>query len=299
MSDQANGHEASAAEKNSGGNNNNNNNSSSNNHNTAATGNLDVAPQHTADSTTDTGASRRPRDARVVHLVLASMGVHAYHERVPLQIMDFAYRYTSAVLQDALLYADVSANTGGGSSSSVNPPSNITVDDLRMSIASRVNHQFNTSLPKEFLLDVAHERNRIALPPVDKGYGIRLPPEKYCLTGVNWELVDAEDFPLDEEEEGEGEGGGDGGGEGGDEDGMMEGVVSAESGGGGGGGHGGAPPGAVEEEDAQGEDDEMNMDDMFGGGDDDDDDDDDDRDGGGRDGGDGDGAAKDENMTDA
>lgn len=51
-----------------------------------------VAPQTTADSTTDNGQSRRPRDARVVHLILASMGVHAYHERVPLQIMDFAYR---------------------------------------------------------------------------------------------------------------------------------------------------------------------------------------------------------------
>lgn len=55
-------------------------------------GEIGVAPQNTADSTTDNGQSRRPRDARVVHLILASMGVHAYHERVPLQIMDFAYR---------------------------------------------------------------------------------------------------------------------------------------------------------------------------------------------------------------
>lgn len=55
-------------------------------------GELGVAPQTTADSTTDNGTSRRPRDARVIHLILASMGVHAYHERVPLQIMDFAYR---------------------------------------------------------------------------------------------------------------------------------------------------------------------------------------------------------------
>ncbi|KAF8472155.1 transcription initiation factor IID, 31kD subunit-domain-containing protein [Kalaharituber pfeilii] len=194
-------------------------------------GGIDVAPQNTADSTMDNGTSRRPRDARVIHLILESMGVHAYHERVPLQIMDFAYRYTSAVLQDALIYADVGNTTTSGA----NPPSTITVDDLRMSIASRVNHQFNTALPKEFLLDLAAERNRIALPHVDKGYGIRLPPEKYCLTGVNWELVDGDELWVDDDEEEDDapEGAGD----------EMEGVISGG-----------------------GEDDDMNVDDMFGGG---------------------------------
>jgi len=119
-----------------------------------------------------------------------------------------------------------------------------------MSIASRVNHQFNTSLPKEFLLDIAQERNKIALPPVDKGYGIRLPPEKYCLTGVNWELVDGDEFWTYGDED-EGEDGGDEGAEGGGD--GMEGVVT------GAGDEGG-------DEDAQGEDDDMNVDDLFGGG---------------------------------
>ena len=130
----------------------------------------------------------------------------------------------------------------------MNPPSTITADDLRMSIASRVNHQFNTSLPKEFLLDIAQERNKIALPPVDKGYGIRLPPEKYCLTGVNWELVDGDDFWVyDEEEDGE---------EGGDlVVNSMEGILQGAAGDGDGG-----------DEDAPGEDDDMNVDDIFGSG---------------------------------
>ena len=117
-----------------------------------------------------------------------------------------------------------------------------------MSIASRVNHQFNTSLPKEFLLEVANERNRIALPPVDKGYGIRLPPEKYCLTGVNWDLVEGEDLWGDEEEDdedGEYEGDGDA-----LEDMDMEGLL----------GPGFGDEGAGDDEDAQGEDDDMGMD---------------------------------------
>ncbi|KAF3932836.1 hypothetical protein ABW19_dt0209209 [Dactylella cylindrospora] len=145
----------------------------------------------TNEPTVDTGASRRPRDARTIHLMLASMGVTAYQERVPLALMDIAYRYTSSVIQDALLYWDAAhpATTTG------QPPAQVTMSDLRMAIAAKVNHQFVAAPPKEFMLDIALERNKIALPSVKKDWGIRLPPEQYCLTGVNWELL-AE--PLDE-----------------------------------------------------------------------------------------------------
>lgn len=112
--------------------------------------------------------------------------------------------YTSSVLQDALLFSDAingTTNTGGP-----NPPSTITIADLRMSVASRINHQFNTALPKEFLLDIAQERNKIALPTVGKEFGVRLPPEKYSLTGINWDLAETREDWMDdssgEEEEG-------------------------------------------------------------------------------------------------
>lgn len=161
-----------------------------------------TAPEQKPDNPTEPG-SRKPRDARVIHLILASMGVHSYHERVPLMLMDFAYRYTSAVLQDALLFSDAinnTTNTGGQ-----NPPAVISSDDLRMSIASRVNHQFTGGLPKEFLLDIAQERNRVALPTVGPEFGVRLPPEKYCLTGVNWDLAEGmeefEEYTDDEDDE--------------------------------------------------------------------------------------------------
>jgi transcription initiation factor TFIID subunit 9B len=154
-------------------------------------------------SPADAGA-RKPRDARLIHLVLASMGVTAYQERVPLMLMDFAYRYTSGVLQDALLFSD--AINGTPNTGSQNPPATINNNDLRMSIASRVNHQFNTSLPKEFLLDIAQERNRVALPTVGPEYGVRLPPEKYCLTGVNWDLKEGGDDFMDEDDDEEDDG---------------------------------------------------------------------------------------------
>lgn len=166
-----------------------------------------------ATSLQDTGKSRRPRDARLIHMLLASLGVTAYQERVPLQLMDFAYRYTSSVLQDAVHlategYAGATGNPGepGATTSGPRGPlevNTVTLPALRLSIASRLHYQFQPGLPKEFLMDIAAERNRIALPgssraldagggkgaysPVIMG-GMRLPPERFCLTGVGWNL---------------------------------------------------------------------------------------------------------------
>ncbi|KAH0610593.1 uncharacterized protein H6S33_012120 [Morchella sextelata] len=197
---------------------------------TTTTAGAGAADDPTKQPATDAppAGTRKPRDARIIHLILASMGVSSYQERVPLMLMDFAYRYTSSVLQDALLFSDAihsTTNTGGP-----NPPSSVTLSDLRMSVASRINHQFNTALPKEFLLDIAQERNRVGLPTVGKEFGVRLPPEKYSLTGISWELAETrEDWMAEssgeEEEEGvvagvgmgvvglRGVGGGGGGGE--------------------------------------------------------------------------------------
>ena len=58
-----------------------------------------INPSFPTNSPVDNGQSKRPRDARLIHLILANCGANAYQERVPLQLMDFAYRYTSSTLQ--------------------------------------------------------------------------------------------------------------------------------------------------------------------------------------------------------
>src|SRR5690242_19093890 len=50
----------------------------------------------------DSGLGKRPRDARLIHMLLSNLGVTAYQERVPLQLLDFAYRHSSSILSDAL-----------------------------------------------------------------------------------------------------------------------------------------------------------------------------------------------------
>ena len=165
-------------------------------------------PTFPANSMVDSGFGKRPRDARIIHMILANLGVNAYQERVPLQLMDFAYRYTSSTLQDALHFTSEnytpSSNAPSGKAAANHDLNAITLPSLRLSIGSRTHYQFNPGLSKEYFLELAQEKNRIALPPISNDYGLRLPPEKYCLTGVGFGIKDEW---IGEGEEGSGEGG--------------------------------------------------------------------------------------------
>jgi transcription initiation factor TFIID subunit 9B len=119
----------------------------------------------------------KPRDARLLHLLLTSAQVPAYSAKVPIQLLDFAYRYIHSILLDAQAYGDHVNGQGAV----------IGVEDVRVAVASRVGHTFRGPPPKEFLLEVAAERNRRPLPPAREGVEIRLPPERWCLNAPNWD----------------------------------------------------------------------------------------------------------------
>ncbi|KAI9470413.1 transcription initiation factor TAFII31 [Zychaea mexicana] len=119
----------------------------------------------------------QPRDARIVSLILQSLGVEQYDPKVVPQLLEFAHRYTSDVLQDALIYAEHASKN------------DLDLDDIQLAIQGRVNHSFTNPPPKELLLELAEEKNKTPLPLIPEKYGIRLPAEKHCLTGLNFSIV--------------------------------------------------------------------------------------------------------------
>ncbi|KAI8378989.1 transcription initiation factor IID, 31kD subunit-domain-containing protein [Blakeslea trispora] len=129
----------------------------------------------------------QPRDARIVSLILQSLGVEEYDPKVVHQLLEFAHRYTSDVFQDALIYAE-----------HANKP-DIDLEDIQLAIQGRVNHSFTTPPPKEFLLELAQEKNKQPLPLIPEKYGIRLPADKHCLTGINFSIVPDVKTPSFEE----------------------------------------------------------------------------------------------------
>ncbi|KAK4681888.1 Transcription initiation factor TFIID subunit 9 [Podospora pseudoanserina] len=145
----------------------------------------------------------RPRESCTIELLLLAQGVTTFEPRVPLLLLDFAYRHTSSVLSDALhLSADPYTSHAGArpSASSGAAPVNvgdaaITSNAVQLAIASRLAYQFRGGAAggtsKDWLLDMAKERNKIALPRVPASeWGLRLPGEKFVLSGTGWGLRD-------------------------------------------------------------------------------------------------------------
>ncbi|KAI1455772.1 TFIID-31kDa-domain-containing protein [Annulohypoxylon moriforme] len=165
--------------------------------------------QQAPSSPTPTHAPR-PRDARTIELLLTSQGVTSFDQRVPLLLLDFAYRHASSVLSDAIhLSTDPYTSHAGSkpSGSSGAAPSAPGVTDavvstnaINLAIASRQSFQFRGGAggaaggggaSKDWLQELARERNKVALPRVlANEWGVRLPNERFVLSGQGWGLKD-------------------------------------------------------------------------------------------------------------
>ncbi|CAK7565889.1 MAG: Transcription initiation factor TFIID subunit 9 [Sporothrix epigloea] len=153
----------------------------------------------------------KPRDVRTMELLLTAQGVTAYEARIPQLLLDFAYRHTSSVLSDAIhLSADPytshagskpSASSGAAAMAPAGTDASVSANAVQLAIASRLAFQFRGGAggasagggaSKEWLLELARERNKVALPRVGAiEWGARLPSERFVLSGVSWGLRDA------------------------------------------------------------------------------------------------------------
>ncbi|KAJ6794110.1 transcription initiation factor TFIID subunit 9 [Iris pallida] len=132
-----------------------------------------------------------PRDARVVRELLRSMGVGEgeYEPRVVHQFLELCYRYVVDVLSDAQLYSDHAGKP------SIDP------DDVKLAIQSKVNFSFSQPPPREVLLELARNRNKIPLPKsISPPGAIPLPPEQDTLLSPNYQLLIPRKQPSQVEE---------------------------------------------------------------------------------------------------
>lgn len=136
-----------------------------------------------------------PRDAKIVKTLLKSMGVEDYEPRVIHQFLELWYRYVVDVLTDAQVYSE---HAGKGA---------IDCDDVKLAIQSKVNFSFSQPPPREVLLELARNRNKIPLPKSISGPGVALPPDQDTLISPNYQLAIPKKQPaqaveeMDEDEE--------------------------------------------------------------------------------------------------
>jgi hypothetical protein len=71
----------------------------------------------------------------------------------------------------------------------------LDVSDVRLAVQTRVDHSFTTPPPRDFLINIARQKNSTPLPLIPEKFGPRLPPERYCLTANNYRIKDRKKPP--------------------------------------------------------------------------------------------------------
>ncbi|PNY12035.1 transcription initiation factor TFIID subunit 9-like protein [Trifolium pratense] len=118
-----------------------------------------------------------PRDAKIIKSLLKSMGVEEYDPRVIHKFLELGYRYVVDVLTDAQVYSEHASK------------STIDIDDVKLAIQSQVNFSFSQPPPREVLLELAQNRNKIPLPKSIAGPGFPLPPDQDTLISPNYQFA--------------------------------------------------------------------------------------------------------------
>ncbi|XP_023014033.1 transcription initiation factor TFIID subunit 9-like [Leptinotarsa decemlineata] len=121
-----------------------------------------------------------PKDGQVIMAIMKEMGITDYEPKTIVQLTEFVYRYATSILEEARMYANNSKKKF------------LDVDDVRLALQLTCESTFTTPPPREVLLELAQAKNYSALPPVKPHCGLRLPPDRYCLSSCNYTLRSAQ-----------------------------------------------------------------------------------------------------------
>lgn len=120
-----------------------------------------------------------PKDAQVIMSIMKEVGVGEYEPRVVNQLLEFIYRYVTSVLDDARVFANHSKKK------------TIDLDDVKLAVQMQLDKSFTSPPPREVLLEISRVKNVNPLPLIKPHCGLRLPPDRYCLTACNYRLKPA------------------------------------------------------------------------------------------------------------
>ncbi|XP_041764964.1 transcription initiation factor TFIID subunit 9 [Anopheles merus] len=117
-----------------------------------------------------------PKDAQVVMSILKELGATDYEPRVINQLLEFTYRYVTCILDDAKIYANHARKKV------------IELDDVKLATQMILDKAFTRPPPRDVLLEISRVRNATPLPLIKTHCGLRLPPDRYCLSACNYKL---------------------------------------------------------------------------------------------------------------
>ncbi|KAF2879153.1 hypothetical protein ILUMI_27005 [Ignelater luminosus] len=117
-----------------------------------------------------------PKDGQVIMAIMKEMGITEYEPKTIIQLTEFVYRYATSVLEEARTFANNCKKKF------------IDVEDVRLALQLANESCFTAPPPREVLLECARNKNNSPLPLVKPICGLRLPPDRHCLSACNYVL---------------------------------------------------------------------------------------------------------------
>ncbi|ELA42549.1 uncharacterized protein VICG_00301 [Vittaforma corneae ATCC 50505] len=115
-----------------------------------------------------------PRDAKVISIILRSLGIEECEPKVIVQLLEFAYKYSCDVLEDALLYAKLCERNV------------IAGKDLKLALQTKIGKHFVPAPPRALLQSTADQVNSKPLSQADQENLIRAPNLKSGLFSMEY-----------------------------------------------------------------------------------------------------------------
>jgi len=117
-----------------------------------------------------------PQGARVMMAILKDMNIMEYEPRVVEQLLEFSYRYISSILEDSKVLSHHARKKA------------VDIDDVKLAVQMYTEHNLTNPPTRDILLEVASRKNATPLPIPKVSGGMRLPPDRHCLTACNYKL---------------------------------------------------------------------------------------------------------------
>ncbi|EHY66724.1 hypothetical protein NEAUS04_0843 [Nematocida ausubeli] len=118
-----------------------------------------------------------PRDAKIISLILRSVGIEECEPKVILQFLEVAYKYFIEAVEDAILYAEhAGRSTPNGA-------------DIKLAIQTKVGKYFVPPPPRQFMLEISSRINAKPLVILETSNLIRIPGEKTSLLELYYATI--------------------------------------------------------------------------------------------------------------
>lgn len=116
-----------------------------------------------------------PRDAKIISVILRSLGIEECEPKVIIQLLEFAYKYTTDVLEDALLFSEHANRT------------QINTSDVKLALQTKVGKHFVPPPPRQYLNEIAATVNSKPLTTPDSESFLRVPSS--ALLNLDYEVL--------------------------------------------------------------------------------------------------------------